>query len=53
MRWCGLIHASETAWKGAEADAFRTLCLNRREALCAVHGLADRRLPLFAAEQDG
>jgi error-prone DNA polymerase len=38
----------------AEADAFRSLGLDRRAALWAVRGLADRPLPLFAASgQDG
>ena len=33
----------------AEADAFRALNLDRRQALWAVKGLADGALPLFAA----
>ncbi|HEY1413347.1 MAG TPA: OB-fold nucleic acid binding domain-containing protein, partial [Rhodopila sp.] len=31
----------------AEADAFRTLGLDRRQALWAIRGLSDARLPLF------
>jgi error-prone DNA polymerase len=31
----------------AEADAFQTLGLNRRQALWAIRGLSDTRLPLF------
>jgi error-prone DNA polymerase len=31
----------------AEADAFRTLGLDRRQALWAIRGLSDTRLPLF------
>jgi error-prone DNA polymerase len=31
----------------AEADAFQTLGLNRRDALWAIRGLSDTRLPLF------
>jgi error-prone DNA polymerase len=37
----------------AEADAFRTLGLDRRQALWAVRGLADTALPLFAAAERG
>ncbi len=38
----------------AEADAFRSLGLDRRQALWAIRGLADRVLPLFAAaDRDG
>ncbi len=33
----------------AEADAFRTLGLDRRQALWAIRGLSDSRLPLFDA----
>ncbi len=35
----------------AEADAFHSLGLNRRNALWAVRGLADAPLPLFAASR--
>jgi error-prone DNA polymerase len=31
----------------AEADAYQSLCLGRREALWAIRGLSDTRLPLF------
>ena len=31
----------------AEADAFQTLGLDRRQALWAIRGLSDTRLPLF------
>ena len=31
----------------AEADAFHSLCLDRRQALWAIRGLSDTRLPLF------
>ncbi len=37
----------------AEADAFRTLGLDRRQALWAVKGLANSVLPLFAAADAG
>jgi len=37
----------------AEADAFRDLGLDRRQALWAVKGLADTLLPLFAAADAG
>src|SRR4051812_40341326 len=37
----------------AEADAFRGLGLDRRQALWAVRGLADESLPLFAAADRG
>jgi error-prone DNA polymerase len=37
----------------AEADAFRGLGLDRRQALWAVKGLADTVLPLFAAADAG
>ncbi len=37
----------------AEADAFRGLGLNRRQALWQVRGLADAVLPLFAAADAG
>ena len=39
----------------AEADAFQTLGLDRRQALWTIRGLSDTRLPLFdtvSAEQD-
>ena len=35
----------------AEADGFHALGLDRRQALWAVHGLADAPLPLFAAAE--
>ena len=37
----------------AEADAFRGLGLDRRQALWAIRGLADAALPLFAAADRG
>ncbi|GBR27922.1 error-prone DNA polymerase [Gluconobacter japonicus] len=37
----------------AEADAFRSLGLDRRSALWAIKGLADAPLPLFAAADRG
>jgi error-prone DNA polymerase len=40
----------------AEADAFQTVGLNRRQALWAIRGLSDSRLPLFdtvPVEPDG
>ncbi|WP_043343040.1 error-prone DNA polymerase [Belnapia moabensis] len=37
----------------AEADAFRALGVDRRQALWAVGGLADTALPLFAAAERG
>ena len=37
----------------AEADAFAALGIDRRAALWAVRGLADRMLPLFAAAERG
>ncbi len=37
----------------AEADAFRGMGLDRRQALWAVRGLADTVLPLFAAAYGG
>ena len=36
----------------AEADAFGSLGLNRREALWAIRGLSDGPLPLFAAADE-
>jgi error-prone DNA polymerase len=36
----------------AEADAFGSIGLNRRDALWQVKGLSDRPLPLFAAADD-
>jgi error-prone DNA polymerase len=35
----------------AEADAFRSLALDRRQALWAVKGLGEAPLPLFAAQE--
>jgi error-prone DNA polymerase len=37
----------------AEADAFRSLGLDRRAALWAIRGLRDEALPLFAAADSG
>jgi error-prone DNA polymerase len=36
----------------ADADAFRSLKLNRRDALWAIRGLSDEPLPLFAAADE-
>ena len=36
----------------AEADAFHALGLDRRQALWDIRGLADDRLPLFAAADE-
>jgi len=39
--------------KLAEADAYRSLGLDRRQALWAIRGLADEALPLFVAADRG
>jgi error-prone DNA polymerase len=42
---------SRTLARMAEADAFRSLGLDRRQALWAVKGLGEAPLPLFAAQE--
>ncbi len=51
QRRAGLDHA--TLARLAEADAFRSMAMDRRQALWAVQALPDGELPLFAAAEDG
>ncbi len=50
-RRAGLDHA--TMVRLAEADAFRSMAMDRRQALWAVQALPDDELPLFAAAEAG
>ncbi|SDB20481.1 error-prone DNA polymerase [Belnapia rosea] len=51
--WCRAGLPRAALERLAEADAFRALGLDRRQALWAVRGLADTTLPLFAAAKRG
>jgi len=49
--WRGARLEASTLTRLAEADAFRSLDLDRRQALWAVKGLGEAPLPLFAAAE--